>query len=36
MKVWDHLNSLKPGDPVAVKVLRAGQVVELKAQVPSR
>jgi serine protease Do len=36
MKVWDHLNNLKPGDPVIVKVLRAGQILELKAQVPTR
>lgn len=36
MKVWDHLNNLKPGDPVSVKVLRAGQVIELKTQVQAR
>ena len=35
MKVWDHLNNLKPGDPVSVKVLRAGQILELKTQVPA-
>jgi S1-C subfamily serine protease len=36
MKVWDYLNNLKAGDAVVVKVLRAGQVIELKTQVPSR
>lgn len=36
MKVWDHLNNLKPGDPIMVKVLRAGQILELKTQVQTR
>ncbi len=36
MKVCDHLNNLKPGDAIVVKVLRAGQIAELKAQVPAR
>ena len=36
MKVWDQLNTLKPGDVIAVRVLRTGQIVELKAQIPAR
>jgi S1-C subfamily serine protease len=35
-QVWDYLNNLKPGDTVTVRVLRAGQITELKTQVPAR
>jgi serine protease Do len=36
LKMIDYLNQLNTGDVVTVKVLRAGQVVELKAYVPAR
>lgn len=35
-QVWDYLNTLKPGDTVTVRVLRAGQVTELKTRVLAR
>jgi len=34
MQIFNHLNALKPGDMVTVKVLRAGHVTELKSHVP--
>ncbi|HKZ81145.1 MAG TPA: PDZ domain-containing protein, partial [Pyrinomonadaceae bacterium] len=36
LKMIEYLNSLKPGDPVTMKVLRAGQITELKTSVPLR
>lgn len=36
MKVWDYVNGLKTGDQIVVKVLRAGQVVELETSLPPR
>ena len=35
-KVLEYLSNLKPGDVVTVKVLRAGQVTELKTNMPNR
>lgn len=36
IKVWDYVNGLKTGEVIAVKVLRAGQIVELKTSLPAR
>jgi S1-C subfamily serine protease len=36
LKMIDYLNQLNPGDTVIVKVLRAGQVIEVKGSVPAR
>ena len=36
LKVWDYVNGLKTGDVITVKVLRAGQIVELKTSLPAR
>jgi S1-C subfamily serine protease len=35
-KVWDYFNTLKPGDVVTVKVLRAGEIKELTTHVPAK
>ena len=34
-QLLDYFNNLKPGDQVTVKILRAGQITELKSYVPS-
>jgi hypothetical protein len=34
VKMTEQLNRLNPGDPVIVRVLRAGQIVELRTTVP--
>jgi len=34
-QIWDYLNNLRPGDTVTVRILRAGQITELKTYVPS-
>lgn len=36
VQISDYLNSLKAGDMVTVKILRAGQIHELKTQAPRR
>ncbi len=36
LKMFDYLNSLRTGEIVTVKILRAGQVTELKGYVPAR
>lgn len=36
LKIFDYLNQLHPGDTITVKVLRAGQIVDLKASIPAR
>ena len=36
LKVWDYVNGLKTGDVITVEVLRAGEIVELKASLPAR
>jgi len=36
LKIFDYLNKLQPGDVVTVKVLRAGQIAELKTYIPAR
>jgi cell envelope opacity-associated protein A len=32
----EYLNSLKPGDKITMKVLRAGQITELEGYAPAR
>jgi S1-C subfamily serine protease len=34
MKIVDYINKLRPNDTVTVKVLRGGQITELKGQMP--
>ena len=36
MKIIDYLSAMKPGDEITVKVLRAGQITELKTLVPAK
>lgn len=36
MKMIEYLNSLNPGDTITMKVLRAGQITELKTDAPAR
>jgi serine protease Do len=36
LKMIEYLNSLNPGDTITIKVLRAGQITELKASSPVR
>jgi serine protease Do len=35
-RIWDYMNDLKTSDVVVVKILRAGEVAELKTQMPAR
>jgi hypothetical protein len=35
-RIWDYVNDLKTSDVVVVKILRAGEVAELKTQMPAR
>ena len=35
-KILEYLSSLKTGETVAIKVLRAGQITELKTAMPAR
>ena len=34
-RMYGYLTSLKPGDPIAVRVLRAGKVITLTGRAPS-
>src|SRR6185312_14684388 len=34
IKIYDYINKLKAGETVTVKVLRAGQIIELKGEIP--
>lgn len=34
-QIMDYLNNLRPGDVVTVRILRAGQITELKTHVPT-
>lgn len=36
LKMIEYLNTVKPGDTISMKVLRAGQITELKGSVPAR
>lgn len=36
VKMIDYINSLQPGESISVKVLRGGQITELKSPVPAR